>query len=70
MKKTVENSSQVSEMEYNEQFNTLLVTYKPKMITYKYHKVPQSVANDLFIAESIGKHLNEHIKGKFDFEKV
>lgn len=70
MHKTLENSSQVEEMDYNEQTNVLLVTYKPKGLQYKYHNIPQDVADGLFAAESVGKYLNQNVKGKFSYEKA
>lgn len=37
--------------------------------SYSYSGVPADTHKKLMDAESVGKHFNEHIKGKFDHKK-
>lgn len=37
---------------------------------YEYYKFTETDWNSLKDAESIGKHLNAHVKGKFDYKQI
>lgn len=37
---------------------------------YKYSNVPESLFHDMLAADSKGKFLHEHVKGKFPYVKV
>ena len=48
--------------------NMLKVRFK-NGTEYHYYDVPEKVHADLMSAESVGKHFNAHIKGKFEHGK-
>lgn len=60
------SSSQISEIGYDETNEDLYVTFKSG-VTYKYFNVPFGVYQLLLNTTSIGKTLNEVVKGKYDF---
>lgn len=47
---------------------TLTVRFK-NGTEYSYANVPAGVHANLMTAESVGRHFNEHIKGKYDHTK-
>src|SRR5262245_20800991 len=53
---------------YNPMTRTLVVCYKSGGI-YHYEGCTQQHFDDLCAGESVGKHLNAHVKGKFDNRK-
>lgn len=57
----------------NEQTGTLLIIYQNKKV-YRYENVPRILWDKLVVAyaadESIGKWVNEHIKGKFEYGQL
>lgn len=57
----------VREARYDDE--TLSITFSGGE-TYRYLNVPSAVALPLFEAESAGKYLNEHVKGKYEVKKV
>ncbi len=63
------DSSTVKLTEYNIENQILTVEFKNGNV-YEYYKVAENVWNDLQEAESIGKYLNAHIKGKFDYKQI
>jgi hypothetical protein len=62
-------SSVISFIRYDEKTHTLRIGYVSGMI-YDYKKVPEEVYLDMKAAFSKGSFLNEHIKGKYKFEKI
>jgi hypothetical protein len=61
-------SSNISELAHDPETNTLGVKFKNGG-TYYYQGVDATKYNALLKADSIGKHLHEHIKGKHEFSK-
>ena len=67
--KDITNSSQITRVEYYEDAEILVVTFK-KGTVYKYIDVPYGTLKELLGAESVGRYFNLHIAKKFQFEKV
>ncbi len=63
------DSSTVKLTEYDIENQILKVEFKNGNV-YEYYKVSDEVWNDLQEADSIGKYLNAHIKGKFDYKQI
>lgn len=63
------SSSQISEIGYDEPNQDLYVTFK-NGTTYKYFNVPFGIYQLLLNATSVGKTLNEVVKGKYDSIKL
>ena len=59
-------SSNVVAIGYSD--NTLYVKYSSGM--YKYDNVPKEVAEKLLNADSIGRFMNDYIKGSYNCTKV
>jgi hypothetical protein len=62
-------SSNVASIGYDEDTATLAVQFL-NGATYQYFDVPEAEFKGLRGAESVGKYLNEHIKGTYRFSKV
>ncbi len=62
-------SSNIDEVEHDSSTSTLKVTFKNGS-RYKYDEVPQVVFEQLISAESVGKALNQMVKGKFAYTKL
>ena len=62
-------SSVVSTMSYDIATATLTITFVTGMV-YNYKKVPEEVYNALKASGAKGIFLNQHIKGKYPFEKI
>ena len=62
-------SSTVKLTEYDFENQTLTVEFKNGNV-YEYYKITYEDWRSLLDAESIGKHLNAHIKGKFDYKQI
>jgi hypothetical protein len=62
-------SSTVKSTQYDIDSQTLTVEFKNGN-AYEYYKVTYEDWISLLDAESIGKHLNAHIKGKFDYKQI
>lgn len=62
-------SSTVKLTEYDIETQTLTVEFKNGNV-YEYYKVAEETWTELSNAESIGKYLNAHIKGKFDYKQI
>lgn len=62
-------SSTVKLTEYDIESQTLTVEFKNGNV-YEYYKVAYEDWRSLLDAESIGKYLNAHIKGKFDYKQI
>lgn len=62
-------SSVVSAISYDLQTQVLRVIFVSGMI-YDYKQVPELVYKEMKTPGSKGQYLNNHIKGKFEFEKV
>ena len=69
MKHVSVKSSQVNSVAYDAASNTMEVTFASGG-TYSYRGVSPSDHSKLMSAKSIGGHLAQHIKGKFEFSKV
>ena len=61
-------SAVVANFHYNPNSKTLTVVYASGNI-YEYKKVPETVYHEMKNAFSKGSFLNEHIKGRYEFEK-
>jgi hypothetical protein len=61
------DSSTVKLTEYDIETQTLTVEFKNGNV-YEYYKVADEVWTELSNADSIGKYLNAHIKGKLDYK--
>lgn len=59
-------SSNIESVSYED--GDLFITYK-NHTTYVYQKVPREIFENLKKAESVGKFVNQYIKGKYLFEK-
>jgi hypothetical protein len=62
--KTVRSSS-VTGVGYDPTTKTLTLRFAGTGKTYHYQGVPQSVVDGLHRAESIGKYVGQHIRGKY-----
>ena len=62
-------SSTVKSTEYNIETQTLTVEFKNGNV-YEYYKFTEIDWNSLQNADSVGKHLNAHVKGKFDYKQI
>jgi len=62
MKKVIENSSQVAEVEFTPETKTIIVTFKPKLVKYEYDNCTESEYNSIVNAESVGKAVGEVLK--------
>ncbi|WP_026896728.1 KTSC domain-containing protein [Daejeonella oryzae] len=62
-------SSVISKFSYDQDSKSLIVTYVSGLV-YRYKAVPLDIFNDFKSAESKGRYLNFHIKGKFSYEKL
>ena len=62
-------SSTVKSTEYNAETQTLTVEFNNGN-AYEYYNFTEIDWNSLQDAESIGKHLNAYVKGKFDYKQI
>ena len=62
-------SSVVSTMQYDNTSGTLRIIFVSGMI-YDYKNVPEEVYIALKTSGAKGIFLNQHIKGKYEFEKI
>jgi hypothetical protein len=69
MRREPVNSSNVSEVGYDEASSTLEVVFKNSGV-YQYFDIPKSEYELLIAAPSIGQYLNQNIKGKYRYARV
>lgn len=62
-------STVISSINYDAENATLRITFVSGMI-YDYKDVPETVYHALKTSGAKGIYLNQHIKGKYKFEKV
>ncbi|MEO6636969.1 MAG: KTSC domain-containing protein [Ginsengibacter sp.] len=62
-------SSVISAMEYYNVSATLQIVFIPGTI-YDYKNIPEEIYSAMKTSSSKGTYLNQHIKGRYDFEKV
>lgn len=62
-------SSQLSFIGYDEDTNTLYVTFKNNA-TFKYIDVPEQVYKDFKEANSVGSYFNMYIKTKYTYSRM
>ncbi|MGZ8511702.1 MAG: KTSC domain-containing protein [Chitinophagaceae bacterium] len=62
-------STVVSSIHFNATNSILRVIFVSGLI-YDYKNVPEKVYKAMKTSSSKGTYLNQHIKGKYDFEKV
>ncbi|GLU57141.1 KTSC domain-containing protein [Dyadobacter frigoris] len=62
-------SSVVAKMIYDDETETLRIIYVSGMV-YDYKKVPLEVYGAMKASDSKGTFLNQHVKTKYEFEKV
>ncbi len=63
------HSSNVAAVAHDPQTKTLHVRFKSGH-TYAYHGVSADAHDDLVNADSVGKHLKEHIIGAYEHRRV
>lgn len=62
-------SSQVARIGFDPATRTLAVIYRGGGATrYEYRDIPPEVGEAVMNAESVGRALNQMVRGKFDFE--
>lgn len=69
MQKQLVESSNIKSIGYNKENQTLEVEFK-NGTTYRYYDVPESIYDEMIIAESFGKHFMKYIRGKFITKKL
>ncbi len=62
-------SSVIHHFDYSPESAVLRVTFVSGII-YEYKSVPKEIYERMSNSFSKGKFLNEHVKGKFSFEKI
>ncbi len=62
-------SAVIANISYNAESETLQIIFVSGMI-YHYKKVPEEIYYALKTSGAKGIYLNQHIKGKYDFEKI
>ncbi|MDB5248394.1 MAG: ATPase protein [Segetibacter sp.] len=62
-------STVISSMKYNIDAATLTITFVSGLV-YEFKSVPEEIYNALRTSGAKGIYFNQHIKGKYDFEKV
>lgn len=62
-------STVISSMSYNADTSVLRVTFVSGMI-YEYKDVPEEIYIAMKTSGAKGIYLNQHIKGKYQFEKI
>lgn len=68
--KNFKTSSQIEDIEYNEDENTLIIKFKRGGSTYEYYDVPQHVYEKMVEADSVGKYFYAYIRDNYHCEKV
>lgn len=69
-RKTVD-SSQIKSVGYDEATQTLEVEFKSAGASvYQYRGVPPDMADALVRSESVGRFFGQHIRGRFDHERI
>lgn len=63
------SSSQISYIGYDEDTNTLYVTFKNGS-TFKYEDVPKSKYDKLLNSSSIGSYFIKNIKNNYSYSKI
>ena len=69
MDRVAVDSSNISEIGYDEDSQTLEVLFRNDRI-YQYFSVPSQVAAGLMNAASHGQYVNQHIKGVYRYARV
>ena len=62
-------SSVIAAMKYDRTSFVLTIRFVSGLV-YNYKDVPEEVFNSLKTSSSKGAFLNQHIKGKYQFEKI
>ena len=62
-------SSNILEVGYEVSDQTLFVRFKGDSL-YAYSDVPEDIYQGLLAAESVGKYLNQNVKGTYSYRKV
>lgn len=62
-------SSVIASMSYDAALHVLRIRFVSGLI-YNYKEVPEKVFKALKTSASKGAFLNQHIKGKYEFEKI
>ena len=62
-------SSNVKSVGYDSKTRVLEVEFLNKSV-YQYSSVPKTIYSEMLMAQSIGKYLNEHVKGIYSYEKI
>lgn len=67
--RTPVSSSSVASVGYDPNTMTLEVEFKNGSV-YQYFDVPEAVYQELMIADSVGRYLNENIKNSYRYTKL
>ncbi len=63
------SSSVIAAMNFDPALRLLTIRFVSGLV-YRYKEVPEEVFNALKTSISKGTFLNQHIKGKYEFEKI
>ena len=69
MQRTAVTSSNIAEVGYSDEHNTLELMFHSGMV-YQYFDVPRHVYEELMQAASIGVYVNTTIKGQYRYARV
>lgn len=69
MEKQQVNSSNISEIGYDNETQTLEIMFHSGAV-YQYADVPYNIYHDLMLAESHGKYFNQHIKNTYRYVRI
>ena len=62
-------SSNITEVGYSDEHQILELLFSSGM-TYQYFDVPRRIFEELLQADSIGRYVNENIKGRFRYARL
>lgn len=62
------DSSSIASVGYDQTTQTLAVHFKANGKTYHYQEVPSDVYHRLMAAQSVGKFIGQHVRGKFSHQ--
>lgn len=65
----ITNSSSVSRIQYSPDQRVLRITYM-NGATFDYKEVPETVWEELSIAESVGSYVAQQVKPNYQYEKI
>jgi len=63
-------SRMIKSIGYSESESVLIVEFKKGFNIYHYYDVPKNIYDDLIKADSVGKYFLDHVKNKYECNKV